>query len=476
MNKKNHSRKSRRVRDIKILVFFVVLTVMFVIGLLWFARPKESILEKRKLTEFPKFTVDTFLNGEYFKAIDTWYADTYPVREVMIAGDQALENLYGVRGDAIVGDLNPNEEDEYDPSETEEPDTTVTEEDEPDTEESFADESLLEETSEFTEEEPTEESTEAETLAEDELPDGTVTEEGKMIEKLYVTNHCAYTLYYFSKSGTQRFADTMNSIYKKVENKIDNMYVMVCPVNSGVMLDQKIIDKLKCNNNKDAIDFIESQMDPNIRFVNVYDNLKKHNAEYIYFHTDHHWTQLGAYYAYQVFCEMKGVTPYDISSYETVTYPNFLGTLYSKTNQSKQLKSNPDDLIAYYPHATNEMTMRMANGKTVKWDIIHNVSKYRSSLRYGAFAGGDQPFAHAHNDNLDDGSAILVFKDSFGNAFIPFLIDHYEDVYWVDYRVADTTISKMVSKYGIKDVLFEVQIYSATSTKKTAPLFTAVGK
>ena len=35
--------------------------------------------------------------------------------------------------------------------------------------------------------------------------------------------------------------------------------------------------------------------------VNVYDALREHCGEKIYFFTDHHWTQRGAYYAYKEF-------------------------------------------------------------------------------------------------------------------------------------------------------------------------------
>ena len=35
------------------------------------------------------------------------------------------------------------------------------------------------------------------------------------------------------------------------------------------------------------------------RFVDVRGTLTDHKGEYLYYRTDHHWTSLGAYYAYQ---------------------------------------------------------------------------------------------------------------------------------------------------------------------------------
>lgn len=62
-----------------------------------FVRPATSDLEKRKLTEFPKFTMATFLNGQYFSDISIWYADTYPMRDSLMNLSQEMKNVYGVR-------------------------------------------------------------------------------------------------------------------------------------------------------------------------------------------------------------------------------------------------------------------------------------------------------------------------------------------------------------------------------------------
>lgn len=45
------------------------------------------------------------------------------------------------------------------------------------------------------------------------------------------------------------------------------------------------------------------------RFVDVRQTLAEHKDEYIYYRTDHHWTSLGAYYAYQQLCGTLGLIP-----------------------------------------------------------------------------------------------------------------------------------------------------------------------
>ena len=61
-------------------------------------------------------------------------------------------------------------------------------------------------------------------------------------------------------------------------------------------------------------------------FVDVRQTLAEHKDEYIYYRTDHHWTSLGAYYAYQQLCGALGLTPFDPAAHTALTAENFYGT------------------------------------------------------------------------------------------------------------------------------------------------------
>ena len=60
------------------------------------------------------------------------------------------------------------------------------------------------------------------------------------------------------------------------------------------------------------------------RFVDVRQTLAEHKDEYIYYRTDHHWTSLGAYYAYQQLCGALGLTPFDPAAHTALTAEKFL--------------------------------------------------------------------------------------------------------------------------------------------------------
>lgn len=435
MDKAQRKKINGLVRGIKILGFGLMLAIMGFIGLLWFARPDTSVVEKRDLAEFPELSWSAFWDGSYFKGIDTWYADTFPLREGLISGSQTMENLYGIRSDQIVGE-------------------TMTADDIPDPDASQEEVQAAE--------------------PEEILPDGTVKEIGEMQGQIYITGGSGYGLYYFTQPAADKFAATMNQVYSNVKDKV-NLYVMICPISAGVMLDQTVLDDMGCSDEKAAIDYIYGKMDEGIHTVSAFDNLRKHNAEYIYFHTDHHWTALGAYYAYEEFCKEKGIQPNPIEGFQTMEFPGFLGTFVSSSNNNAALTANPDTVVAYVPNGTNAMTMHYTNGSVVDWFVINDVSSYAKSELYATFVGGDRPFSYAHNPNITDGSAVMVIKDSYGNAFIPFLIDHYEYVYWVDARYTSNTISQMVADYNIQDVIYQVQIYNS-STDNMLGKYAAIGQ
>ena len=189
----------------------------------------------------------------------------------------------------------------------------------------------------------------------------------------------------------------------------------------------------------------------------IYDltkTMQSHNEEYIYYRTDHHWTTLGAYYAYTEFCKAKGITPESLDAYsKKQDFDGFLGSFYNDTSDAK-LKANPDTVTAYYPNAESICHVTASDGKKYDWPVIYDVSNYNAGLKYSTFIASDNPYTEIENKDLSDGSSCIVVKESFGNAFIPFLVDHYQTVYVVDYRYWTGSISKLAQDKNVNDVLF----------------------
>ena len=414
-----------KIRPVKLAVFFGTLAALCFIGI-FLPRPDESEIEKRKLTEFPRFTWGSFWDGSWFSGIDTWYADTYPLREALIAGNKAVQSLYGVRSEVIVGGENQGE--------------------------------VIPDIGEGKGELPTLPQDDPEQKEEEPPRDGNVNADGEMISGIFVSDNVGYGLYYFVQKNADWYAAILNEMDKRLEGRAQ-LYSLIAPINGGVLLSDARQQELHVSDQRESIRYIYSRMAEDIKTVEVFDTLRAHVDEYIYFHTDHHWTALGAYYAYTQYAAAAGLTPHTLEQFEKVEYPNFLGTYYSVSGITS-LGANPDTVIAYKPMGTNKMKMTMADGVTYDWFVVNDVSTYGSSMKYGTFAGGDQPYNVVENPEITDGSACLVIKDSYGNALIPYLVDHYQYLYWVDFRHYKGSIYDLVEEKNIKDVLVLQQIYN----------------
>lgn len=182
--------------------------------------------------------------------------------------------------------------------------------------------------------------------------------------------------------------------------------------------------------------------------VRCYDNLMKHRNEYLYFKTDFHWNGPGAYYAYEAFCQQKGFTPYTLEQRKLDEKPDYLGALYGST-KDPALKENKDTIFAYHPYGKNvTLTFYDKNGNGVNWPMIS------SNKTYSCFAGADNPLTIIKNPDVTDGSVLIVVKESFGNALMPYLCDHYSTIYEIDYRYWQGDLVSYAKEVGATDLLF----------------------
>lgn len=105
-----HAREYKRGSVGKAILFFVTLYAFGVFSLLLPLRPTESPMEKRKLTEFPTVTVESLATGEYTQGIDTWFADTFPLRDMFFQLNNWVKSFYGIKTVEIVGDVQQGDE------------------------------------------------------------------------------------------------------------------------------------------------------------------------------------------------------------------------------------------------------------------------------------------------------------------------------------------------------------------------------
>lgn len=416
-------------RGLVVKLFAGILGLGLILGLAAFLRPATSEVENRTLTPFPEFTWDTFMNGEFFSNLSLWYADTFPFRDQLVSLDLALESTYGISTDVqMIGGSSTAEEI-------------------PDADRTNA--------GELTNTHEKVEAPNERVMAQD-IQDN-------IMKGLYVKNGAAYSIYYFSKKSVQKYTKALNTCAEALDGKA-TVYSMLVPNNSGAMLSEQELKDLGGSDQAQAIKYFNSLYNPDVLEVNVLDELRSHNDEYIYFKTDHHWTQLGAYYAYLCYCKVANLTPVDIDSLETQTFKPFLGAFYQQL-KNDAMKNNPDYVQAYVPSSTNNLQyQKKGSTKWIKSHVIQDVTGWNENSLYSTFIAGDEPLVKIKNPKLKDGSSVLVVKDSFGNALVPWLVDNYQYVYVIDFRYYDGKIPQFVEENNVRNVLFLNNISMAGTT------------
>lgn len=274
----------------------------------------------------------------------------------------------------------------------------------------------------------------------------------KDYKSVITVGNSAYELYTYLDDVADNYAKSINQVAKNLEGTAD-VYDLVIPLSSEITFPDNMKGEINSSSQQKAMENIQGKMSDKVKTVDIYDTLMKHRTEEIYFRTDHHWTALGAYYAYEDFCKAKGIEPESLEEREKVEFDGFLGSFYNDTKDAK-LKAEPDTVVAYKPKDDSIMHVTASDGTKYDWPVIYDVSDYGASLKYSTFIASDNPYTVIENKDLDDGSSCIVVKESFGNAFVPFLVDHYQTIYVVDYRYWTGSISKLAKDKNVSDVLF----------------------
>ncbi|MCD7775109.1 MAG: hypothetical protein LUH40_05985 [Clostridiales bacterium] len=432
---KAYNKSRRKAYAFASLLFICVLTAGFLISMAFFARPSYSDSEKRELASFPSFSFTALFDGSYFDDIGLWFSDTFPFRDSLTELSSKVKSFLGL-GDSI-HNFSENEGDEIPEAE------------------SISQQSV---------------DIDAQIIAEDEdigtaLPAGSdepitsgQTTGGDTLEQnlgsIYVYGNTGYEYYNFVQSTADSYISTVNSAADSVKSSGINVYSMLIPTSIDITLNESSRSKLNSSDQKEAINYISSGLNDNVTKVLIFDLLKNHSDEYLYFRTDHHWTALGAYYAYAQLMDVMGEDYLPLSDFTMYKFDNFLGSFYSDTGKSPALGNTPDTVYAFDPPCGHTYKFRQkGSSEFTDYPLICDATDFSSSNKYLCFAAGDQPIGIIENTDMTEGKSCIIVKESFGNCFAPYLISHYKYVYIIDFRYFDQDITDFAIANGVSDII-----------------------
>ena len=266
---------------------------------------------------------------------------------------------------------------------------------------------------------------------------------------LIIINNRAMERYYGNEERLKAYGERLNRLNEKLGSGTQ-LYSLIAP--TAIELYAPDEHHSGYSSQKLCIGIVNDTLDPDIRAVQAYDKLLFHRDQYIYYRTDHHWTGLGAYYAYAAFCESAGFEAAGLEEMEHYQIEGtYLGSLY-RVSKNAVLKDKPDTTEGWKPNAEYTATAWDNSEMTVTYKIRLNDERVKGGNSYLNFSGGDRALLKIET-NHQSGRKILLVKDSFGNAFVPYLANHFDEIYVIDPRYYVRSMTDLIRREGITDVL-----------------------
>jgi hypothetical protein len=408
------AKKFHKTSALHLIIFSAVLIIC---PILFFAVPKINIsqMENRKLTPFPVYSWQNLENGSYLDSIDLYVADHFPFRDKWVDLVDQYRNAGGIKD----GEIAIIENDNFSMEATD--------------------------------------STKLDSVDLNIIQDSIKLDNAKLgsAKGLMIYDGMGIQIFGGSNNYSKLFASVINDYRSTFDSSI-SIYYMGIPAHGEYYMPD---DYKKGNSESKNIAFTATLLNPQIKSVFIADYIKQHRKEYIFFNTDHHWTDLGSYYAYQKFCEAAALKATPIENYDLEYRGRFLGSLYQLT-RDQRLKEKGDSLIIH--KIRNKYTMKVLDNPKNYTKGSAGQMYYKWNNTYGCYISGDLPLERFDSD-VKNNRRLVVIKNSFGNALIPHLVQNFETVFVIDYRYFEGSVYDLVINQNITDILFPIPAFSSNT-------------
>ncbi len=425
-----------------VFVFLFSFLLLF-LGIFTWIAPKKAISlnEKRKLAELPEWSWNDFLQGKFTNKLSVFFADHFIYREEWIPIAVQTQQFKGIRiekvkvyqnsnlldGDIKISEnlLNEDTTSNNDSSKTQIHYQTSTDNNYAITEYTYLD-SLQEQ--------------------------GV----GRTSNNVFICNGKGFQFF----GGNHQLAKYFAKVVDKyaIQNPDVKVYAAVVPSNAEFYLPQKYqkLKRSECAN----IEATNQALAKGIG-VDICKEIYNHLDEYLYFNTDHHWTGLGAYYGYVAWCKAAGLEPISLDKMKRKVIKNYYGTLYHLT-QDPELARNKDSVEYFKSDVKTKTLFWLENQMNKAYSGTYLVEFAGSATAFGVFLGADYPLMHISTD-LQTNRNCLIIKNSYGNPFTTYLVNHFDNIYAIDYRYYHQPLNQFIRNKKITDIIFLMGVFSTNT-------------
>ena len=281
---------------------------------------------------------------------------------------------------------------------------------------------------------------------------------GKVEENGVYLGKNGYLMEAFNAPSQTQYDATVNAMTSFAQKHSDlKQYALIAP-NSVNILKSNLPAFAPTDDQNPWIDKLKDSLtSAGVTFIDIRDTFTDHKAENLYYHTDHHWTTLGAYYAYLQAAAVMGI---DISSDSYDKAPvsqTFKGTLSAKSGFRS---GETDELDVFLPNGDNTLSSVVNYvDEQKKSASFYDTSKLNTRDKYALFFGGN----HAQikiSTPTESNNTLLVLKDSYANSFVPFLAQHYRKIIMIDPRYYYGDLEQLLQVENVQEVLY---LYNANT-------------
>ena len=269
------------------------------------------------------------------------------------------------------------------------------------------------------------------------------------IHNVYIgKNHYLLEHYPETEIDPQQISKNLQALEKFVGKAKQNadVHVMMVPTKSWV-LREKLPAFAPHYKEQKFYDALQQKLEKEDVLISVEPILDAHKEEEIYYRTYHHWTTLGAWYAYEQYTKAVGgdlQRAQGKKKFRCIS-KDFYGTTYAKINYARQA----DKIEIYEPADKLRVVYNMGEKKT---KTLYDVSFLKTADQYSVFTGGNQAVLEI-TGGIKNGKTLLLIKDSFANSILPFLAEDYEKLVVVDLRQLNVSGDRLLEMFSPTDIL-----------------------
>lgn len=176
-------------------------------------------------------------------------------------------------------------------------------------------------------------------------------------------------------------------------------------------------------------------------------------SPHLYFRTDHHWNEQGAYLGYAAIAKEVLHKEPERFQYEEAS-PSFTGTMYSK---SGAFWTKGDPINRILPEKPVNAVITFDNGETIP--SVFSEKRLAEKDKYMFYADGNHPYAKISTD-VHNGRKAVIAKDSYSHILMPYLICEYEEITLIDLRYYHEPVSQLLDDSSDLYVIYSLDNFA----------------